>query len=33
VLVTRGIVPETLAVRDILGSDHRAVLTRLRLPS
>ena len=31
VLVTRGIVPETLAVRDIPGSDHRAVLTRLRL--
>jgi endonuclease/exonuclease/phosphatase (EEP) superfamily protein YafD len=33
VLVTGGITAETLSVRDVPGSDHRAVLTRLRLPS
>jgi endonuclease/exonuclease/phosphatase (EEP) superfamily protein YafD len=33
VLVTGGITPETFAVYDIPGSDHRAVLTRLLLPS
>jgi endonuclease/exonuclease/phosphatase (EEP) superfamily protein YafD len=33
VLVTGGITAETLAVRDIPGSDHRAVVTRLRLPA
>jgi endonuclease/exonuclease/phosphatase (EEP) superfamily protein YafD len=33
VLVTGGITAETLSVHDIPGSDHRAVLTRLLLPS
>ncbi len=33
VLVTGGITPETLSVHDIPGSDHRAVLSRLRLPA
>jgi endonuclease/exonuclease/phosphatase (EEP) superfamily protein YafD len=33
VVVTGEIVPETFAVHDIPGSDHRAVVTRLRLPS
>ena len=33
VLVTRGITPETLSVVDLPGSDHRAVVTRLRLPT
>ena len=33
VLVTGGITAETLAVHDIPGSDHRAVVTRLRLPA
>jgi endonuclease/exonuclease/phosphatase (EEP) superfamily protein YafD len=32
VLVTGGITPESLSVHDVPGSDHRAVLTRLRLP-
>ncbi|MCY7341808.1 MAG: endonuclease/exonuclease/phosphatase family protein [Pseudonocardia sp.] len=32
VLVTEGIAAETFAVGDIAGSDHRAVLTRLRIP-
>jgi endonuclease/exonuclease/phosphatase (EEP) superfamily protein YafD len=32
VLVTGGITAETLSVHDVPGSDHRAVLTRLRLP-
>jgi endonuclease/exonuclease/phosphatase (EEP) superfamily protein YafD len=32
VLGTEGITAETFSVRDIPGSDHRAVLTRLRLP-
>jgi endonuclease/exonuclease/phosphatase (EEP) superfamily protein YafD len=33
VLVTGGITAETLSVVDLPGSDHRAVLTRLRLPA
>jgi endonuclease/exonuclease/phosphatase (EEP) superfamily protein YafD len=33
VLVTGAITAETLSVHDVPGSDHRAVLTRLRLPS
>jgi endonuclease/exonuclease/phosphatase (EEP) superfamily protein YafD len=33
VLVTRGITPETLSVVDLPGSDHRAVVSRLRLPT
>jgi endonuclease/exonuclease/phosphatase (EEP) superfamily protein YafD len=33
VLVTSGITAETLSVHDVPGSDHRAVLTRLRLPA
>jgi endonuclease/exonuclease/phosphatase (EEP) superfamily protein YafD len=33
VLVTGGITAETLSVLDVPGSDHRAVLTRLRLPT
>lgn len=33
VLVTDGITAEAFAVRDVAGSDHRAVLTRLRLRS
>jgi endonuclease/exonuclease/phosphatase (EEP) superfamily protein YafD len=33
VLTTGGITAETLSVHDVPGSDHRAVLTRLRLPS
>jgi endonuclease/exonuclease/phosphatase (EEP) superfamily protein YafD len=33
VLATDGITAETFAVRDIPGSDHRAVLARLRLPA
>jgi endonuclease/exonuclease/phosphatase (EEP) superfamily protein YafD len=33
VLATNGIGAETFAVHDIAGSDHRAVLTRLRLPA
>ena len=33
VLVTGGITAETLSVHDIPGSDHRAVVTRLRLPT
>lgn len=33
VFATRGIVAETFSVHDITGSDHRAVLTRLRLPT
>jgi endonuclease/exonuclease/phosphatase (EEP) superfamily protein YafD len=33
VLVGGGITPETFSVYDIPGSDHRAVLTRLLLPS
>jgi endonuclease/exonuclease/phosphatase (EEP) superfamily protein YafD len=33
VLATDGIEAETFAVHDIPGSDHRAVLTRLRLPA
>jgi endonuclease/exonuclease/phosphatase (EEP) superfamily protein YafD len=33
VLVTGGITAEVLSVHDIPGSDHRAVLTRLRLPA
>jgi endonuclease/exonuclease/phosphatase (EEP) superfamily protein YafD len=33
VLATDGINAETFAVHDIPGSDHRAVLTRLRLPA
>jgi endonuclease/exonuclease/phosphatase (EEP) superfamily protein YafD len=33
VLVTGGITTETLSVHDVPGSDHRAVLTRLRLPA
>jgi hypothetical protein len=32
VLVTGGVTAETFSVHDIPGSDHRAVLTRLRLP-
>jgi endonuclease/exonuclease/phosphatase (EEP) superfamily protein YafD len=32
VLATDGISAETFTVHDIPGSDHRAVLTRLRLP-
>ncbi|GAA0930722.1 endonuclease/exonuclease/phosphatase family protein [Pseudonocardia zijingensis] len=32
VLATDGIVAEWFAVRDVRGSDHRAVLTRLRIP-
>ena len=32
VLTNDGIAAETFAVRDVPGSDHRAVLTRLRLP-
>jgi endonuclease/exonuclease/phosphatase (EEP) superfamily protein YafD len=32
VLATDPIVAETFEVRDIAGSDHRAVLTRLRIP-
>ena len=32
VIATEGIVAETFSVHDIEGSDHRAVLTRLRLP-
>jgi endonuclease/exonuclease/phosphatase (EEP) superfamily protein YafD len=31
VLITGGITAETLSVHDVPGSDHRAVLTRLRL--
>ena len=33
ILATDGIEAETFAVHDIPGSDHRAVLTRLRLPA
>jgi endonuclease/exonuclease/phosphatase (EEP) superfamily protein YafD len=33
VLLTGGITAETLSVHDVPGSDHRAVLTRLRLPA
>lgn len=33
VLVTGGISVETVSVHDVPGSDHRAVLTRLRLPA
>ncbi len=33
VLVTGGITAEALSVHDIPGTDHRAVLTRLRLPA
>jgi endonuclease/exonuclease/phosphatase (EEP) superfamily protein YafD len=33
VLVTGGITAETTSVHDIPGSDHRAVVTRLRLPA
>jgi endonuclease/exonuclease/phosphatase (EEP) superfamily protein YafD len=33
VLITGGITAETLSVHEIRGSDHRAVLTRLRLPA
>ena len=33
VLVTGGITAEALSMHDIPGSDHRAVLTRLRLPA
>jgi endonuclease/exonuclease/phosphatase (EEP) superfamily protein YafD len=33
VLVTGGITAETLSVHEVPGSDHRAVLTRLRLPT
>ena len=33
VLVTGGITAETLSVHDVPGSDHRAVVTRLRLPT
>jgi endonuclease/exonuclease/phosphatase (EEP) superfamily protein YafD len=33
VLITGGITAETLSVHDIPGSDHRAVVTRLRLPT
>jgi endonuclease/exonuclease/phosphatase (EEP) superfamily protein YafD len=33
VLITGGVAAETLSVHDIPGSDHRAVLTRLRLPT
>jgi endonuclease/exonuclease/phosphatase (EEP) superfamily protein YafD len=33
VLITGGITAETLSVHDIPGSDHRAVVTRLRLPN
>ncbi len=32
VIATEGIAPETFSVHDIAGSDHRAVVTRLRLP-
>jgi endonuclease/exonuclease/phosphatase (EEP) superfamily protein YafD len=32
VLVTGGITAETTTVHDIPGSDHRAIVTRLRLP-
>jgi endonuclease/exonuclease/phosphatase (EEP) superfamily protein YafD len=32
VLVTGGVTAEALSVHDVPGSDHRAVLTRLRLP-
>ena len=31
-IATDPIVAETLEVREIAGSDHRAVLTRLRIP-
>ena len=33
VLVTGGVTAETLSVHDLPGTDHRAVLTRLRLPT
>ncbi len=33
VLITGGITAEALSVHDIPGTDHRAVLTRLRLPA
>jgi endonuclease/exonuclease/phosphatase (EEP) superfamily protein YafD len=33
VIATDGIAAETFAVRDVNGSDHRAVLTRLRVPA
>ena len=33
VVTTGGITAETLSVHDVPGSDHRAVLTRLRLPA
>ncbi len=33
VFATDGIVAETYEVHDITGSDHRAVLTTLRLPA
>jgi endonuclease/exonuclease/phosphatase (EEP) superfamily protein YafD len=33
VLATNGINSEAFTVHDIPGSDHRAVLTRLRLPA
>jgi len=33
VLVTGGITAETMEVHDIPGSDHRALVTRLRLPA
>jgi len=33
VLVTGGITAETLSVHEVAGSDHRAVVTRLRLPT
>ena len=33
VFATEGITAETFEVHDVAGSDHRAVLTTLRLPS
>ncbi len=33
VLITGGITAEATSVHDVLGSDHRAVVTRLRLPA
>jgi hypothetical protein len=32
VLSTAGIAAEAFTVHDVAGSDHRAVVTRLRLP-
>ena len=32
VLVTAGIGAETFTVHELVGSDHRAILTRLRVP-